>query len=130
MRVRRALAASLAVAFALTGGAFLIAPEAVQRFFNALSGPLGLPSAPVVGPGLWLVLAGAYMYLVTFLAAAMARWPEERGLSLLLANAKLASSLLSLVFFVRLRYLCLAVNFVVDLALGLFVLWLGRRRTP
>lgn len=127
MRIYRLASLGMAASFAAVGGLFLLAPYATLAWFNSLSLPLGLPRAPLVGPGLWLGLAGAYMYLVTLLALGMANWPDDQRLPWLLTHAKLASALLSLLFFVHTHYLILLLNFVIDFAIGLFVLWLRRR---
>jgi hypothetical protein len=125
MRFYRLVSLGMAASFAAVGGLFILTPHATLLFFNSL--PLGFPHTPLVGPGLWLGLAGAYMYLVTLLAFAMARWPDDRRLPWLLMHAKLASALLSLFFFAHTRYLILLLNFVIDFSLGVFVLWLRRR---
>lgn len=126
MNAYRAVSLLMAAAFLATGLAFLAAPAAVLAPFNAWSVPLGLPEAPTAGGGLWHGLAAAYMYVVTLIAAAMARHPEERRLPWLLAHAKLASAVLSAALFLRSRYLVLGANLVVDLALGLLALAMYR----
>ena len=57
-----------------------------------------------------------------------AQTPEQYAALVRWTIPAIVALTVSLVFFIRLRYFCLAANFVVDLALGLFVLWLGRRR--
>jgi hypothetical protein len=84
----------MAVAFAAVGLAFLLAPSGVVAAFDALSLQIGLAPAGPAG-GFYLVLAVAYMYLVTLLAGWMYVRPENPVLPALLVNAKAASSLLS-----------------------------------
>ena len=118
----------LAAVFAAVGGLFLLAPGAPIMFFNRFSAAFGLPAAPVPEFQFYLVLAVAYMYVVTVLAVLMARHPEDLRLPLLLAQAKLFSSGLSLaVFLVHRRWLILAANAVTDGTIGAYALWLRRR---
>ena len=129
MRLYRAAAGLLAVSFAVVGLLLLARPGGVLAFFNELSAPLGIRAAPVVGAQFYLVLASGYMYLVALLAGLMFRRPEEASYARLLVHAKLATSFLSLGFFVLhqpyLIYLC---NFLVDGLIGLLVLGLLRRQ--
>ncbi len=127
MKGYRTISALLAAAFLATGLAFLLVPDRVVAMFNLWSAPLGLPDAPAKGGELWLALASAYMYVVTLIALAMARRPDEWRLPWLLAHAKTASAVVSVLLFVRVRYLALAVNAAVDLALGLLAVALYRR---
>lgn len=119
----------LAVVFAVVGLIFLLMPAGTLRFFNDLSAPLGLQPSPVEGISFYLILAVGYMYLVALLAWFMARHPENRFFPLLLVNAKLASSVLSLVFFLGFhRSLIYLTNGVVDGLIGLGVWFLCRTR--
>lgn len=117
----------LAVVFAVVGALFLIIPGETLAFFNALSRRLGLAEGPA-GRSFFVVLAGAYMYVVTVLAWQMFRRPEDKAYPLLLGQAKLASAVLSfLMFAVQAPWLIYLVNGAVDGALGLLVLALRRR---
>ena len=128
MRLYRFAAFVLAVSFVLVGLLFLLFPDAVLRFFNSLSGPLGLPPAPAVGFQFYLALAAGYMYLVALLAWLMFRHPENQSYPGLLISAKLATALCSLAFFVFHRsFLVYLANFVVDGLIGIGV-WILRRR--
>lgn len=121
--------ASLAMAacFAAVGLAFYAAPEAVLEWFNRLSAPLGVTPAPVQAGSFFPVLALAYMVLVFVLAGQMFRKPGNPVFPMLLALAKLASSVLSLVFFFgRAPYLVCLANAIVDGGIGALVLWLSR----
>lgn len=119
----RAISLALMLAFAATGALFLAAPDRVLTFFNTLSLSFDMSPAPVTGRGFYLVLAVGYMYMVTLLAFFMFRHPEGGRFPLLLVHAKLASSALSLVFFLlHARYLIYLANFAVDGAIGLLVL--------
>lgn len=128
MRYYRAAAIGLAASFALVGFLFLALPDGVLRFFNSLSSPLGLPAAPPAGFQFYLVLASGYMYLVTLLAWLMFRHPENGTYARLLTQAKLATSLLSLGFFLLHRHFFIYLaNFLVDGLIGVGVWALGRR---
>lgn len=126
----RALAGFLCVSFALVGLLFLVLPRAVLSIFDAWSLAVGLARSDA-GPGeLFVVLAGAYMYLVTALAWSMFRHPRELAPACLLVQAKLASALLSFaVFFLRHPHLVLLVNGIVDGCIGGLVLLLLMRRS-
>ncbi len=116
----------LAGAFAAVGLVFLLVPSGVVSFFNRISAPWGFPAAPAQGPGLYVLLAVSYMVVVTALALGMARRPADLIYPRLLALAKIASSVLSLGFFIlRAGTFVLLVNGVVDGLIGLFVLWLS-----
>jgi hypothetical protein len=126
-RVYRLASLGMAVAFAFVGLAFLAAPGAVTGAFDALSVRVGMaPSGEAVG--FYLILAVAYMYLVTLLAGWMYLRPENPVLPVLLVNAKAASALLSFCFFaLREPALIYLVNGVVDglIALGVWLLYRG-----
>lgn len=99
----------LAVAFAAVGLLFLLLPDTVD-------GAAG-------GNRFFLALAGAYMFVVTVLAASMARWPDQPIYPLLLCQAKGASALLSLAFYLLQEPLPIYLaNAVVDGALSLLAL--------
>jgi hypothetical protein len=120
----------LAATFAVVGLIFLVIPGEVLAAFNWLSRGIGLPESPAGGYGFYLALAVAYMYVVTLLAWMMARRPAERVYPWLLVNAKVASSLLSLLLFaIDGRYLIYLANFAVDGAIALFVALLCLRQS-
>lgn len=113
----------LAVLFAGVGIIFLIMPAGVIEFFNTISRPLGMKLAPLTGYQFFLILAAAYMYMVTLLAWFMFRHPENKTYPLLLVQAKAVSSLLSfLSFIVHQPFLIYLTNSVVDGAIAVFVL--------
>jgi hypothetical protein len=123
----RAVSLGLAVVFALVGGVFLFLPAEMLAFFNAVSRRLGMIEGPTEG-SFFLALAGAYMYLVTVLAWRMFRSPRERLYPRLLAQAKLASAVLSfLLFALQAPWLIFLVNGIVDGALGFAVLAMAPR---
>jgi len=126
----RVLGYGLAAVFAAVGLAFLVAPGGVTVFFNSLSRPLGMEAAPIAGRSFYLVLTAAYMSLVTLLAWNMARQPKNRAYPVLLAQAKLASSLISFGFFAfHGPFLIYLVNGFVDGAIGAAVYQIaGRKR--
>ena len=124
----RLVALGMAVVFAAVGLLFLCLPGGVLRFFDSISPAAGFEPSPAEGGTLYTVLAAAYMYLVTLFAWGMYRRPENPAFPALLANAKLASSVLSLVlFFMAQRALVLLVNGVVDGVLGAGVLMMYLR---
>jgi hypothetical protein len=130
MRLYRASALILAACFLLVGIIFLFFPAGVFSFFNLLSRALGMAEAPFVGGGFFLVLASGYMFLVSLLAWLMFRHPENGSFPSLLAQGKLATSLLSLGFFLVHRpYLIYLANFLVDGLIACGVWWIGRQRT-
>jgi hypothetical protein len=118
----------LAVSFALVGLLFLTIPADVLGALNAIGARLGLPDAPRAGHGLYLVLAVAYMYVVTLLATGMARRPGERAYPTVLVHAKAASALLSIALFVaHEQYFAYLANFALDGAIAVLVYWVGVR---
>jgi hypothetical protein len=125
LKIYKSASLVLMLLFAITGLLFLFIPDRVVGLFNTLSSSLNMTPAPLPGFSLYLILAVGYMYLVTVLAFLMFRRPENRTFPLLLTHAKLASSILSLAFFlVQDRYLIYLANFVIDGAIGLAVLTL------
>lgn len=128
MKTYKFISLSLAVIFFAVGLIFLFIPNGVLRFFNALSGFLGMPTSPVEGMNFYLVLAVGYMYLVTLLAIFMFCFPQDRRFPLLLVNGKLASSLLSFYLFLTHQpYLIYIANGVIDGFIGVFVLVISFR---
>ena len=113
----------LAVLFACVGIIFLLMPAGMIGFFNTISRPLGMKPAPQTGYQFFLILAAAYMYIVTLLAWSLFRFPENRTYPLLLAQAKGISSLLSFLFFiVHQPFLIYLTNGVVDGAIAVLVI--------
>lgn len=118
----KAFSLGLAVIFALVGGIFLLLPREALELFNALSRRLGMVEGPTE-PTFFVVLAAAYMTVVTILAWRMSASPREKIYPLLLAQAKLASSVLSfLLFAAQARWLIYLANGIIDAALGLIAL--------
>jgi hypothetical protein len=128
MKLYRAVSLILVLLFAVTGMLFLFIPDRVLMLFNDFSSYFGLPQSPADGSSFYLILAVGYMYLVTVLAFCMFSHPEDRRIPLLLTHAKLASSVLSLAFFLlQYHYLVYLVNFFVDGAIGVLVLTMNSR---
>ena len=120
---------ALCAAFAAAGVLFLVYPDLPVRFFNGLSGTLGMTLAPEEGVGLFHLLGVAYMYVVAALAFLMYARPLDRSYPWLLVNAKGASAVLSVsLFFARGPFLIFLANAIVDgsIALGVAVLTLRR----
>jgi len=120
----KAVSLVLAGSFALVGLAFLFIPSRVLAFFNRLSAAIGWPPLPVGEAFFFLILAVAYMYLVTVLAWRMFRHPENPTYPILLAHGKLASAVLSFGFFLA-RGPCLIflVNGIIDGLIGVGILF-------
>lgn len=113
-----------AIIFACVGLVFLFIPTQAFVFFNYISAYMGMPQAPVQGISFYLILAVAYMYMVTLLSWAMYRHPQEIIYPCLLANAKLASSAISLYLYLLYQpYLIYITNSVVDGCIGLIALY-------
>lgn len=127
----RVLGYGLAAIFAAVGLCFLFLPEGVIVLFNTLSRPLGMEASPGSGRSFYLALAAAYMSVVTLLAWNMGRQPENRTYAVLLAQAKLASSLISFGFFAfQGPFLIYLANGLIDGAIGAAVyLIAGRKRS-
>lgn len=129
MRVYKLFSLAAAAIFAVVGVIFLFFPDSALIFFNNISGYFGLPQSPVQGNGFYLALATAYMYLVTLIAGLMYRYPEQKIYPFLLAQAKLASSIISIYLFLRHQpYLIYFANFVIDGFIGIAALYLMRMR--
>lgn len=119
LRLYKIFSLSSSIIFFIVGFIFLLIPSRVLVFFNTLSGYFGMAPSPVIGPNFYIVLAVAYMYLVALLAFLMYRNPENKHFPLLLANGKLASSLLSLyIFSFHQLFLIFIVNCIVDGLIG------------
>jgi hypothetical protein len=106
--------------FALGGAAFYLLPGAVTRSLNRQARLVGLEEAPVDADNLWVVLAAAYMALITAISARAAADPLARqDLVRLLILGKTASSLGALGYFLfHRRALAFAANFAVDGAIA------------
>ena len=123
MTFYRLSALFLMVAFIIVGLLFILMPDGVLSFFNDISGQLGMKKILLQGKSFFLILATAYMYIVSLLAFFMFKYPDNQFPPLLLINAKMASSLLSFgMFLLHQPYLIYLVNGIVDGAIGIFVL--------
>jgi hypothetical protein len=119
MKYYRLISISFMIIFAVVGSIFLFAPDSPLTFFNSISRRNGMQEAPLQGGGFYLILASAYMYMVTVLSYFMYRRPLEKVFPLLLANAKFASSALSIALFLfHSRSLIYFANFAVDGLIG------------
>jgi len=113
----------LSVIFAAVGLLFLLLPDGVIQFMNSLARQLKATEAPAGGQSVFLVLAGAYMYIVTLLAWLMFRHSYNLTYPLLLTQAKLISSILSFGFyFLKAPYFIYLANGIVDGLIGIIVL--------
>jgi hypothetical protein len=125
MKLYKLFGLTAAAVFAVVGFIFLFSPDSPLIFFNSVSGFFGLPPAPLQGIGFYLILASAYMYLVAVLAYLMYRYPEQNIYPLLLAQGKLASSIISIYLFLRHQpYLIYLANFILDGLIGITALYL------
>ncbi len=126
-RLRAAIGALLAATFGAAGLLFLFRSGQVVAWFDRLSWRVGLSAPPPRFGSLWLVLAVAYMYVVTVLAWGIWRHPAEPLYPRLLAHAKLCSAALSAAAFaLTIPHLIFLANALVDGALGLLALALWR----
>ena len=102
--------------FALGGAAFYLLPGRVTASLNQGARVTGLDESPVDADNLWVVLAGAYMALITGISWRAAEDPvRHRDLVRFLMLGKAASSFGALGYFLfhRRTYAFLA-NFVLD----------------
>jgi hypothetical protein len=119
---------TLSIIFGIVGIIFLAMPAQVLGFFNAISTSYGLPSTPTEGTSFFLILAVAYMYLVSMLAFMMYKNPENSSFPLLLINAKSVSTVASILFIiVHGHCLIYIVNAITDGSIALGVLLLNRK---
>lgn len=131
MKLYRHFSLTSAFLFAAVGLLFLFVPEGVLTFLNSVSAGWGMAPSPVTGLSFYLVLAAAYMYVVTVLAFLMYRHPENRSLTVLLINAKLASSVLSLaLFLLHGQYFVYLANCVIDGFIGISFWFLSFKAIP
>ncbi len=133
MTFYRLSALFLMTAFIIVGLLFFLMPDGVLSFFNDISGQLGMDKIILRERSFFLVLATAYMYVVSLLAFFMFKYPDNQLPPLLLLNAKLASSLLSFgMFLAHQPYLIYLANGLIDGAIGIFVLilYLRLRKEP
>lgn len=125
MSLYRLFGLASSAVFAVVGSIFLFFPDAALSFFNIISVYFGMPQAAVQGAGFYLILASAYMYIVTVLAYLMYSRPDNDAYPFLLAQAKLASSVISIYLFLTHRpYLIYLANFIVDGFIGVAALFL------
>ena len=124
MKYYRTFSLLMAIIFVLVGCIFLFFADGVLEFFNSIATYTGMKLSPVKGVDFYLILAVGYMYLVSLLAYMMFRHPDNPYFPLLLTNAKLASSVLSLCFFILHQpYPIYVINFIIDGMIGLLVLY-------
>lgn len=124
MKYYRTFSLLMGITFAIVGLIFLFLTDGVLEFFNSFAKYGGMKQSPVQGVNFYLILAAGYMYLVSLLAFMMYKHPDNKHFPLLLANAKLASSLLSLCFFILHQpYPIYVVNCIVDGSIGLLVIY-------
>lgn len=130
-RLYRTVAAAFCAAFAIVGLLFLLAPGALFALLDDWSARLGLARLPGAGAGYFVVLAVAYMYVVTVLAWRMARDPADPEPPRLLLHAKGASTILSFgMFFLATPHLAFLANGLVDGTLWVALLLLARMAFP
>ena len=129
LKIYKLFSLILAISFALVGMIFLFFTNNVIVSFNNISLKTGFIQSPNETSVFYVSLAVAYMYLVTLLAIMMYRQPKNKIFLLLLINGKMASSLLSLYFYITHPYLILLTNFIVDgsIAILLLIIYLKLR---
>lgn len=127
VKIYQSFSLGAAVVFAIVGLIFLFIPERVLILFNTISSSMSWPQSPTDGFSFYLILAAAYMYIVTLLAYLMYRQPRSGCYPFLLAHAKLASATISLYLFFRHQpYLIYLANFCIDGLIGLVALYFRR----
>ena len=128
MKYYRTVSLLMVIIFAMVGLIFLFFTEGVLLFFNSIATCAGMKQSPIQGINFYLILASGYMYLVSLLAYLMYKHPDNQYFPLLLANAKLASSVLSLCFFIfHELYLIYLTNCIIDGSIGMLVLYFYRK---
>lgn len=123
----------LAIVFGMVGLVFLFMSSDVLSFFNGLSRAVGMQGTSSDGHRFYVILAAAYMYLVTLLASQMYLHPDNPVYPILLLNGKTASSVLSILFFILdTPLLIYLTNGIVDGLIGVLVIAMYRsiRRVP
>ncbi len=124
MKHYRTISLLMTFIFAIVGLIFLFLAGGVLGFFNSIAADFGMKQSPVSGINFYLILAVGYMYLVSLLAYLMYQHPDQSYFPLLLTHAKLASSVLSLGFFIwHEPYLIYITNCIVDSSIGLLALY-------
>ncbi|MBN2383362.1 hypothetical protein JXQ70_10805 [bacterium] len=124
MSYYRPFSCLMCIIFIVVGFIFLFFSESVLVFFNTIASRAGMQQAPIQGIDFYLVLAVGYMYLVSLLAYLMHAHPGNATFPMLLTNAKLASSVMSLAFFIVHRpYPIYLTNCIVDGVIGLLTLY-------
>lgn len=123
----RTIGGLLFVVFVSVGALFLLWPEVPLSGLNSMAGRFGMGVSPVHGTGFYSVMTSAYMAVVAILAFRIFRQPEIPHNSLLLAQAKMFSSLFSFGAFLLHRpdFILLANGFV-DGGLALLALFIYR----
>ena len=117
----------LATVFGIVGLIFLFMSSDVLLVFNRISRPLRMEEVVSGGHNFYVILAVAYMYLVTMLASLMYINPDKLVYPLLLINGKIASSTVSILFFFLDRHLLIYLtNGIVDGLIGVLVIAMYR----
>ena len=130
MRLYKLFSLTLAVIFAVVGLIFLFFPDSALIFFNSISSYFGLPQSPVQGTGFYLILASAYMYLVTLLAYLMYRYPEQNIYPFFISSWQtgIFCYFYLSILYVTSHYLIYFANFVIDGFIGLLALYLMKMK--
>jgi hypothetical protein len=123
----RRISLCLAIVFGIVGVMFLFMSADVLFAIDGVARALGMSEDVPVARSVFVALAVAYMYVVTLLASMMHLHPEQSVYPLLLFNAKGASSVVSLFFFIADRpLLSYLANGIVDGLIGILVLAMYR----
>ncbi len=128
VRDYRYISLILASIFFIVGLVFLLIPNLVIESFNIFSIRLGMKLIPRMENNIYLILAVAYMYLLSLLAFLMYKKPYIEIYPYMLTQAKFCSSILSLLFFIlKNQYLIYLVNYIIDFFWALLVLYLYQK---
>lgn len=123
----RAVGLLLFLVFVSVGVLFLVEPEAPLRGLNSMAGSFGMGVSPLHGTGFFPIMASAYMAVVAILAFRIFSQPGVPLYPILLAQAKMSSSLFSFgAFLLHRPDFILLVNGFVDGGLALLAFFIYR----
>jgi len=127
LKIYRYLSLGMSIIFGLVGILFLTVSDGVVNIFNRLSEVIGMAQTAPGGGHFYVILSVAYMYAVALIAFLMYRNPKDAAFPFLLFNAKIASSLVSILLFVADRWILIYItNGIVDGLIAMLVIAMYR----
>ncbi len=127
LKLYKYISLGMATTFGVAGILFLFTSDEVLAFFNRVSIVVGMEEVEPAAEHFYVILAVAYMYIVALLAFLMYRKPEEAAFPFILINAKIATSVVSILFFFIDKLLLIYItNGVVDGLIALLVILMYR----